>query len=146
MTTFAPTTSATTGAHVGTEHADAWLACAEMAVLGGLTAANKRLMRKQGRSVRHHTNGLRDTETWLWHTIIPTQALRDVDVDELLVDSLAVFDAIAFRVNPEIASCLRVAILTYMRTVIAAGIGHDPAHLARMIERAGCLHEETPAA
>lgn len=137
MTTFAPTT---------TSGNDAWLACAEMAVLEGLTAANRRLMRRQSRSIRHHSNGLRQSEPWTWHTIIPTQSLREADVDELLADSLSVFDATAFRINPVVASCLRVAIVTYMRTVIGAGIEHKPELLARMIEQARCLEDEKPAA
>jgi hypothetical protein len=135
MTTFAPATNS-----------DAWLACAEMAVLEGLTAANRRLMRQQSRSIRHHSNGLRNTEPWTWHTIIPTEALREADVDALLADSLAMFDATAFRVNPVVASCLRIAIVTYLRTVIGAGIEHKPELLARMVEQARCLEDETSAA
>lgn len=119
-----------------------WVAYAEMVVLHGLDKANHRLLRRHGRAVRHHTNRLREIDPLIWHTIIPT---TNIDVDELLDGVLKFFDQTAVVTDAEIARCVRAAISTYLRTVVAAGMEHNRDALAQMLRGAGCL-EDSPAA
>jgi len=112
------------------------LAFAEHAVLSALDVANRRLLRRVGRSARHRDNGLREIDPVRWHTVIPT---RNIDVDELLDGVLRHFDATAHGLPDDTAACIRDAITTYLRVVIAAGLEHNRDTLARLIDEAGCF-------
>jgi hypothetical protein len=117
----------------------AWLmALAEHAVLTALETANRRLLRRVGRSARHHSNRLRETDPVRWHLVIEHDSAA-VDVDGLLDGVLARFDQAAACLDNGTASCLHLAVETYLRTVIGARLEHHPDQLARVVGQASCL-------
>jgi len=108
-----------------------------MAVLHVLDTVGGRLLRRAGRSVRHHSNRLREVDRHRRHTVIPAQADA---LDELMRDTLRFFDATAPAITDDTtASCVRQAITTYLRDLITDGREHDRSNLQRMIVGAGCL-------
>lgn len=121
---------------------DVWLSYADMAVRTALDVFGRRLLRKAGRAVRNNDNHLRALGTERWYQHIPHHG---VDVDELLVGALRFFDETAPLADQRTAECIRDAVHTYLRTVIAAGLDHDRNKLAELIRDAGCL-EDAPAA
>lgn len=120
-----------------------WLWNAELAAMGALLTANRRLVRKLPRAVRHHTTGLRTVDPLQWHTRLVAQAaVAAVDVDELLDGALAVFHRTTPPERRVAAGCVADAILSYLRRVISEGSPYDRDALARVIDATRCLDGE----
>jgi hypothetical protein len=124
-----------------------WASYAEMAVLHVLHAVGRQLLRDAPRSVRSRKFSLRETDPSTWHTQIPIHREGNVVkcVDEMIEKALKFFDTSATHIDPITAACLRLAITTYLRTVIAAGQLHDFDKLARVIDDAACLNTQAAA-
>lgn len=121
-----------------------YVALAELSVRVALETAGRRLVRSQGRSVRHHSNHLRDLDPSTWHTVISVEQ-AGVDVDQLLEGALKHFDSVVPNLDLTVASCMRAAMNAYLRSVLASGVAHRRDALGRMIQSSGCLVEQ-PAA
>jgi hypothetical protein len=126
---------------VATTAQQTWLSYAELAAIGALITANRRLLRKHSRALRNRANRLRQVDPLHWHTILP---VVDIDVDELLRGALALFHRTA-PTTGEIAKCVGEAIVLYLQTIIVARIAHDRQALAGVLIAAGCLTELTDA-
>jgi hypothetical protein len=118
-----------------------WLAYAEMASLMALSEANRRLMRKQNRSVRGHNHPLRKTDKLAWHTVLPAAQ----DVEELLAGgTLDLFIRTAKPCDDTRANCVRVAVDNYLRQLLTRRVTHDRDMLEQELEAAGCWDEGPP--
>lgn len=113
-----------------------WLSYAEMASLVALGEANRRLLRKQDRSVRHRDHPLGKVDKPLEaHTVLPAGQY----VDELLAGTLDLFTRTAKRCDDERANCVRDAVYDYLRQLLTTGKAHDPGMLEQALEAAGLL-------
>lgn len=110
---------------------DLVMAYAEIAALTVLDQAGRGLMRIKSRRYRGHRNGVDQVETWQRHTIIPT---GDVDLDRLLAGAFRILDSVSLA-----DECLRRAVETYVRIIIAAERPYSRDDLARVVDDAGCF-------
>jgi hypothetical protein len=114
---------------------DQWgMAFAELAVIDALTTANRRLLRRHGRSVRNHNNQLRQTDARVWHTILPTNG---IDIDDLLDGTFTVVDEASDGAVG--AGCMRSTLVSYVAGLIATGTEHTREALTEAVAEAGCL-------
>lgn len=114
-----------------------WMMSAlERDVLRALELAGKRLLGSSSRRGRYRHEPARQVHTWDIHTVIG--GLEEPQVDKLLTGA---FD-LADQTMPD-QPCVRQAVETYTRALLATGRPHRREYLAEMLLRSGCL---TPAA
>lgn len=114
------------------------LSFAELAVVTVLDTVSARLLRRAGRSARHHSNGLRTLERHQRYTRLPPP--QQAELDELVADTLRVFDATA-PAGPDrnTVRCVRASIAGYVTDLVAHSRPHDRDQLAAAINSAGCV-------
>ena len=114
-----------------------WMISAlERDVLRALELAGKRLLGARGRSERYRHEPARQVHTWDIHTVVG--AMEEPQVDKLLAGAFELTD----QAMPD-QPCIRQAVETYTRSLLATGRPHRREYLVEMLWRSGCL---TPAA
>lgn len=108
------------------------LAFAELGAKIVLEQVGRSILRRKSRKYRGHKSGLDRVEMWQRHTVVPTEGL---DLDLLLKGAFRILDSIDDK-DP----CLRAAIETYVRIIVAAERPYNRDELEKVVRAAGCLN------